>query len=79
MYSVYQFCRQALRYEVRKSKGKRDEHIYGVLYLQDFEALCRLYMIRPERRLEALLWASSVAEAAQEAVGRPKSHDDEDE
>jgi hypothetical protein len=79
LYRVYQFCRQALRHEERKKKGKATEHIYGVLYLQDFEALCRLFMIRPDRRLEAMAWAALVADAAQEAVGRPKPHDDEDE
>ena len=81
LYRIFQFCRSALRYEERKRKGKETEHIYGVLYLRDFEALCRLYMIPPPRRLEALEWAALVAEAAQQAVGKPKpqSSDDEDE
>ena len=81
LYRIFQFCRPALRYDVRKHKGKEDEHVYSVLPIRDFEAWCRFNMVPPAKRLEALEWASLVADAAQEAVGRPKSRsgDDEDE
>ena len=81
LYRVFQFCRIATHHREQKVKGKETEHTYSVLPLQDFEALCRLYMIPPPRRLEALQWTAIVADAAQEAVGKPKppSSDDEDE
>lgn len=81
LYRIFQFCRSAVRHDERKRKGKETEHIYSVLPLQDFEAFCRLYMVPPSKRLEALEWTAIVADAAQHAVGKPKPHssDDEDE
>lgn len=80
LFRIFQFCRAALRYEERKRQGQEAEHLYTMLPLQDFEAWCRFNMVPASKRLEALGWASLVAEAAQEAVGKPKPRSwDDDE